>query len=96
MRSELTDKEYNTVMKLTANLKVDGTFDIYDCGDTDKFKDYIAYRMVSLRTGFRWLYDAIAYPLSHDGMTLEESQTIVNLFTEFCKIPTTEMAWMLK
>lgn len=81
--ARVSDAAYNAILKLTANLKVDSEFDIYTGADYDYFRDWETDAAVSLQTGLRWLHGAIAYPLQHDGMTLEESQLIVDVFKEF-------------
>lgn len=50
---------------------------------TDGFVDFERNIFLPLDEGLKCLYESLAYPLQHDGLTLEESMLIVNLFKKF-------------
>ena len=83
-RKRLTDTEFNAISNLTLRTHLDESFDV----DTKKNGDDGFYncetgRIVSLKTGLQWLYEGIAYPLSHEKLTAEETELIIGLFKEF-------------
>lgn len=90
-RTALTDKEWNVVSKYTRKLNVDGEFDITI---NDVWYDYEECTEHSLKEGLEWLYDAIAYPCSHDGLTGEETETFINLLKEFDIGNEEDLAWL--
>lgn len=96
VRKKLTDLEYNAILTLTAHTKLDHSFDAYDCGDCDKFKDRENNRLVCLTTGLEWLYDGLAYSLYYDGLNDEEAYAIVGLFKEFLHMTDEELQWLLE
>jgi hypothetical protein len=102
-RKLLTPEEWNAISHLTGETKLDMSFDIdhaemvrqgktisYDC-----FRDMETGRRCSLKTGFEWLFDGIAYPLQHDNMSKEEAEIIVKLLKEFIQITDDQAKWLL-
>lgn len=88
MRTVLTDDEYNTLSKLTKNMKIDNVIDIYSNKtksgkNTDFFYDFEENKKLSLKKGLSILYDAIAYPLKHEGLDDHECEIMIDLFKEF-------------
>lgn len=95
-RTRLTNDEWNTIAKLTRRTKLDSVFDIYSNGTgKDYFFDFEENKKMSLKAGFELLYESLAYPLSHEGLTENESKLIVNLFKEF-NVAGNEADWLLK
>ena len=83
-RKVLTDLEFNAISTLTMHSKLDNSFDVYEKKNgTNCFYDYDEYRMISLHQGLEFLYEGIAYPLSHEGLTTEQAEALVQLFREF-------------
>lgn len=102
-RKILTSEEWNAVSHLTEETKLDMAFDIdyaemtrngktisYDC-----FRDMETGKRHSLKTGFEWLFDGIAYPLQHDNMSKEEAEIIVRLLKEFIQITDEQANWLM-
>lgn len=83
MRKQLTIEEWNAVSHLTSTLKLDSSFDIGFSKDKDFFCDYDNHRKVSLKTGFKWISEALSYPLEHDLDDAREIEIITNLMREF-------------
>lgn len=84
MRNTLTQKEIDTIAKLTHNTKLDGVFDVHvKRTGTVCFKDFENNKTVAISTGLKWLYDGLAYSLYHDGLNEEEAGIIIALFNEF-------------
>ena len=83
-RKTLTDLEFNAISTLTMHSKLDNSFDVYEKKNgTDCFYDYDEDRMISLHQGLELLYEGIAYPLSHEGLTIEQAEALMKLFKEF-------------
>lgn len=84
LRTKLTDEEYHAISHLTRETKLDSVFDV----DTNKngedcFRDFENDCLMSLKDGLEELYEAMAYPLKHEGLSEEECTALVNLFREF-------------
>lgn len=80
----INDNEFYALSKLISHMKLDGEFDI--CGDdfgNDFFLDYEDMRPKPLGWGLELLEECIAYPLKHEGLTMEECDAIVELFKRF-------------
>lgn len=90
-RTALTDKEWNLISKYTRKLKVDSEFDITI---NDVWIDYETNRYYSIKEGLEWLYDAIAYPCRHDGLTGEETEMFIDLLKEFDIGNEEDLAWL--
>lgn len=78
-RQYLTDCEWNAIAKYTSRTHLDQSFDVYHI---DYFKDYEANRLVSLKTGLRWIYEALAEPLTN-CLDTDEAFLIAGLLEEF-------------
>lgn len=84
MREQLSDMEFNAILHLTRSTHLDDAFDVWTLDDeTDGFIDIETGETVDLKTGLEWLYDGIAYPLSHENITTDEALLIVDLMEEF-------------
>lgn len=95
-RKRLTNDEWNAISQLTRNTHLDSVFDIWSIGTgKDYFYDFENNKRMSLKSGLSLLYESLAYPLQHDGLTGKESNLIVNLFKEF-KVAGDEANWLLE
>lgn len=90
-RTALTDKEWNVISKYTRKINVDGEFDITI---NDVWYDYEEGTEHSIKEGLGWLYDAIAYPCEHDGLTGEETEILINLLKEFDVANEEDLEWL--
>lgn len=96
-RKELTQSEIEAVISLTASMKIDDSFDLWEATDgTDWFMDFESNSRMPLRKGLLILNEAIAYPLSHENLTPDQCETIVNLFKEFKVGNNDWYEWLLK
>lgn len=95
-RYVLTIDEYNTVADYTSAIKIDGVIDIChnDKKNRDYFYDFEEGKTVCLRTGFKELWGAVAYPLKHD-IPEEEAIVLTDLFKEFVGITDEQVQWCL-
>ena len=95
-RKRLTDGEWNAISTLTRKTKLDSVFDVWSNGTgNDYFYDFEEDKKMSLKSGLALLYESLAYPLSHEGLSDKESKLIVDLFKEF-KVAGDEADWLLK
>lgn len=83
VHSKLTDEEFNTLTKLTRQLKFDNSWDFVGGNKKDYVKDYEDNSLYTIEQGLNWAYEGIAYPLSHDNMTEKEIEIIINLFKKY-------------
>lgn len=96
-RKSLTNLEFDAISTLTMHSKLDNSFDVYEnTNGTDCFYDYDEDRAISLHQGLELLYEAIAYPLSHEGLTVSQSEALVKLFKEFKVGDNDWYEWLLK
>lgn len=94
-KKHLTSEEWNAISKLTSHTHLDNVFDVWQKRNgEDCFKDFETGRTTSISAGLKWLYEGLAYPLSHDGLDKEEANLIVNLFKEF-KTTKENLDWLL-
>lgn len=83
-RTKLTDLEWNAISELTRKSHLDESFDVWQRKNGDDcFKDFEDGRLKSLRWGLELVQEAIAYPLKHEGLSLEMSNALIDLFKEF-------------
>lgn len=78
---KLNDDLFSAIQHLTSSTHLDGVMDIEDMGDYDIFIDFENDNCeVSIEDGAAFLYDAIAYPLDHENLNIDEINEIVQLF----------------
>lgn len=84
-RTKFTTDEWNAILHLTEATHLDESFDAYTKKNgEDCFKDFDSNgRLKSIPWGLKMLYEGIAYPPKHDGLSDAECRTLVNLFKEF-------------
>lgn len=81
---KISDDEWNALAKLTRRTRLDDSFDVWiDEDGNDCFMDFDEDKIQSLDWGLEQLEDCIAYPLTHEGLTIEECDAIVELFKRF-------------
>ncbi len=84
MKRKLTDAEFKTISILTSETHLNSVFDITaDENNNDCFYDFEEDRYLSLEEGLNLLYEALAYPMVHDGLNSWQAQLVVDLFREF-------------
>lgn len=84
VRMRLTDNEFNIISRLTHNTKLDTDFDIIAIDDNyDGFYERDSLKTVYLTEGLQWLWDGLAYPGQHDGLSPEEARVVAKLFLEY-------------
>lgn len=100
-RQKLTTLEWNALQKLLTETHLDSVFYLADKGkkdfiyaeDPDRDDKYIKE---SIYEGSMEIYDALGYPLSHEGLTREEIQALVALWEELGVIGARGKEWLLK
>lgn len=100
-RQKLTTLEWNALQKLLTETHLDSVFYLADGGkkdfiyaeDPDKDGKYIKE---SICEGSMEIYDALGYPLKHEGLTDEEIQALVALWEELGIIGERGKEWLLK
>lgn len=95
-RKKLSDAEWSAIARYTHNIKVDADFDIAatDGTEDDYWEDTDGVRY-DLGEGLQMLYDAVAYPLQHEGLEREDARLIANLFKEFGIINDAGWLWLM-
>jgi hypothetical protein len=100
-RQKLTTLEWNALQKLLTRTQLDMVFYLVDAGkkdfifaeDPDKIDKYIKE---SIYEGSMEIYDALGYPLKHEGLDDEETQAIVALWEELGVIDERGKEWLLE
>ena len=81
---KIKNDEWNVLSKLTSVTHMDNSFDIWTDEDgNDCFMDFEEDRLVPVEEGLSWIYEGIAYPPQHDGLSREECETLVGLFKHY-------------
>ena len=94
---KLTENEFNIVSRLMHCLKVDSYLAITeDRYGNDVMFDFDDNCTMSLKDGLEIVYEAIAYPLIHEGLSRSEGGIMVNLFARLGVTEKNKAAWLLK
>lgn len=76
---ELTICEYNALSNYTHAIKLDSVVDV---SSESEFYDFEEDETMSLQEGLSVVWDAIAYPLTHD-ISFHEATIIADMFERF-------------
>ena len=81
--NKVSDEEYNLVLRLTHETKLDQVIDIAYNDHGDYFWDFENDCAISLQEGFETLADSMAYKFQEEGFTDKEADTLEKLFQRF-------------
>ena len=80
---QLTDTEFNLVLRYTSAIKLDDSLDLASDEQNDYFYDFENDEKLSLEEGFSIIAEGIAYPFEHEGFNKEEGDTLEALIKKF-------------
>ncbi len=82
-KNKVSDEEYNLVLRLTQETKLDQVIDITGNDHGDYFWDFENDCSISLQEGFEILADSMGYKFQHEGFTDKEAGILEKLFQRF-------------
>lgn len=82
-QNKVSDEEFNLVLRLTHETKLDGVIDITYNDHEDYFWDFENDCAINLQEGFEILADSMAYKFQEEGFTDKESAILEKLFQRF-------------
>ena len=98
-RTRLTDEEWNAITKLTNETKLDSSFDLCQTAndsDPDYWWDFDNNCQMNLRDGLQELWEGLAYPPQHDGLSKEEAKLVADVLLEFRIVSKKHHEWLMQ